>query len=175
MFRSNGTSFWLNLLALSALARTAIAGATLKREREISPTATIASGTPAATCENPPSVTTGYPDYNSYCQCPPYTVDSPWYGNEFIGSVRCDYKCSPRDATQVSPRPETDSLESCMKACTGSYEKAKRGELEKNDDYWYCHGVNFKKGQLCEFIGSMGSLQFEEGGSDCLYIFGSDS
>ncbi|KAI1451424.1 hypothetical protein F4805DRAFT_103309 [Annulohypoxylon moriforme] len=178
MFRNNTPSLWLGLLALSTLANTAVASAVLNRD--VPPTSTTASGTTSTTCENP-NQTTGYPDYNSFCQCPPYTADSPAYGNPYLGLVRCDTKCTPANATQTATHPENDSLEACMNACTGSFEKAKRAEREggletrQDPDYWFCHGVNFVKGKLCEFIGSLGSREFIEGGSDCLYIDGLDS
>ncbi|XDG10637.1 hypothetical protein ABKA04_010252 [Annulohypoxylon sp. FPYF3050] len=176
MMSHNSFSIRSSLLALFVLTSTTAASAVLKRDT--SPTSTIASGTSSTACENP-TQTTGYPDYNAFCQCPPYTADSPAYGNPYLGLVRCDTKCSPANATQIATHPENDSLESCMNACTGSFEKAKRGEgdLEKRQDpdYWFCHGVNFIKGELCEFIGSLGSKEFVEGGSDCFYIDGLDS
>ncbi|KAI1206645.1 uncharacterized protein F4807DRAFT_438787 [Annulohypoxylon truncatum] len=175
MSRQNGHSIWLSLLALSTLTSTAVASALLKRD--VTPTSTTASGTPKTACENP-TQTSGYPDYNSFCQCPPYTADSPAYGNPYIGLVRCDTKCTPANATQTATHPENDSLESCMNACTGSFEKAKREESElerRQSPDWFCHGVNFIKGELCEFIGSLGSREFVEGGPDCFYIDGLDS
>ncbi|OTA99351.1 hypothetical protein M426DRAFT_325214 [Hypoxylon sp. CI-4A] len=174
MLGNNNTSFWVGLLSLSAFASTAVAGGAVLR-REVSPTATTASETTGTTCDNP-NQTTGYPDYNSFCQCPPYTADSPAYGNPYLGLVNCDTKCTPAVASQTLVRPENESLDACMKACTGSFEKAKRGEVDarQDEDYWFCHGVNFIQGELCEFIGSIGSREFVEGGSDCLYIDGLD-
>ncbi|KAI0378667.1 hypothetical protein F5Y04DRAFT_143278 [Hypomontagnella monticulosa] len=157
MVRSN--SFWLALTMLSA----AIA----------CPTPTTPSESTGTACENP-NQTTGYPDYNAFCQCPPYAANSPAYGNPYLGLVRCDVTCRPAVASQTLVRPENGSLDACMKACTGSFEKAKRGELEnrQDDDYWFCHGVNFKQGELCEFIGAVGTQEFVEGGSDCLLVGG---
>ncbi|XXH04323.1 hypothetical protein Hte_010737 [Hypoxylon texense] len=166
MLRTTRVSLCFGLL-LSAFASTACA----------SPTPTVASGPTASACDKP-NQTTGYPDYNSFCQCPPYTPDSIAFGNPYLGLVRCDTKCYPAVSTQTLIRPENDSLDSCMKACTGSFEKAKRGEFElgarQDGDYWFCHGVNFIQGELCEFIGSLGSREFIAGGSDCWYLDGLD-
>ncbi|KAI0156740.1 hypothetical protein GGR52DRAFT_566178 [Hypoxylon sp. FL1284] len=162
MLRSNGVSLCFGLL-LSSLTGTALA----------SPTPTVPEGTTSTTCDNP-NQTTGYPDYNVFCKCPPYSPDSIAYGNKWLGLVRCDYTCYPANPTQTVIRPENDSLQSCMSACTGSFEKAKRGEFElgtrQDEDYWFCHGVNFIEGELCEFIGQQGSREFIEGGADCWYL-----
>ncbi|KAL7625928.1 hypothetical protein AAE478_002697 [Parahypoxylon ruwenzoriense] len=180
MLRNNGTSMRLRLLLLlTATANTAAFAAVVPVERDDSPTPTTPDGTIGTACDNPPNQTTGYPDYNSFCQCPPYSSGSPAFGNPYLGLVRCDTKCHPADAAQTLVRPENDSLASCMNACTGSFEKAKRGELElgarqDDDNYWFCHGVNFVQGELCEFIGSIGTREFVEGGSDCWYLDGLD-
>ncbi|KAI1773595.1 hypothetical protein F4818DRAFT_421067 [Hypoxylon cercidicola] len=166
MLRTTGVSLCLGLL-LYAFTSTAFA----------SPTSTVASSPTASACDKP-NQTTGYPDYNSFCQCPPYTPDSVAFGNPYLGLVRCDTKCHPAVATQTLIRPENDSLDSCMEACTGSFEKAKRGEFDldtrRDSDYWFCHGVNFIQGELCEFIGSLGTREFIAGGSDCWYLDGLD-
>ncbi|KAI0880734.1 uncharacterized protein GGS22DRAFT_174077 [Annulohypoxylon maeteangense] len=167
-------SVWLSLLALSTLTNASVLN------RDPTPTTTTAPGTSSTTCENP-NQTTGYPDYNAFCQCPPYTADSPAYGNPYLGLVRCDTKCAPANPTQVATHPENGSLQDCMNACTGSFEKAKRAEeggleaRQGDPDYWFCHGVNFIQGELCEFIGQLGTREFVEGGSDCFYVDGLDS
>ncbi|KAI5860573.1 hypothetical protein GGS23DRAFT_229363 [Durotheca rogersii] len=167
MLRGTGVSLWLRLLLVTAAAGAAVEAACG------TPTTTQEEAT-ATACENP-NQTTGYPDYNQFCQCPPYAADSPAFGNPYLGLVRCDTKCRPANPAQTQVRPENDSLQACMGACTGSYEKArKRGELaarQNDDDYWYCHGVNFVQGQLCEFIGALGDREFVAGsGSDCWYL-----
>ncbi|KAI0834530.1 hypothetical protein F5Y06DRAFT_278892 [Hypoxylon sp. FL0890] len=175
MFEKNVPSIF-NILASSVFASTALAGVVPKGYA--SPTPTTVSGTTGTTCDNP-NQTTGYPDYNSFCQCPPYTADSPAFGNPNLGLVRCDAECTPANPTQTLIRPENHSLASCMNACTGSFEKAKRGEFEldmrQDGDYWFCHGVNFIQGELCEFIGAVGTRKFVEGGSDCWYLDGLDT
>ncbi|KAI1477259.1 hypothetical protein K445DRAFT_321557 [Daldinia sp. EC12] len=156
MVRNVSTSFFFGLCLLAG---TAVAAGT----------PTEASGSTGTQCENP-NQTTGYPDYNSFCQCPPYTPDSPEFGNPYLGLVKCDTKCHPAVASQTKISPANDSLDSCMKACTGSFEKAKRQEGD-----WFCHGVNFIQGELCEFIGQLGTTEFVEGGSDCAYFKSLDS
>ncbi|KAI1396130.1 hypothetical protein F4819DRAFT_150925 [Hypoxylon fuscum] len=170
MLRNNGISLCYALL-LSAITSTALAGCV---KRDDSPTPTVPSGPTVPGCDVP-NQTTGYPDYNAFCHCPPYAPDSIAFGNPYLGLVRCDTKCYPADLTQTLVRPENDSLASCMNACSGSFEKAKR-ELgtRQDDDYWFCHGVNFVQGELCEFIGSLGSREFIAGGSDCWYVDGLD-
>ncbi|KAI2612726.1 uncharacterized protein GGS25DRAFT_518411 [Hypoxylon fragiforme] len=151
-----------SLLSILMAASTALAAAT--------PNPTIPREATGTTCENP-NQTTGYPDYNAFCQCPPYAADSPAFGNPHLGLVRCETKCMPADSAHRVSRPETGSLDECMKACSGSFEK--RGLEERQQD-WFCHGVNFMQGQLCEFIGSIGATEFVEGGSDCWYMDGLD-
>ncbi|KAJ8122881.1 hypothetical protein O1611_g9730 [Lasiodiplodia mahajangana] len=56
--------------------------------------------------------------------------------------------------------------------CGGSFEKAKRAqeaglEVRQEDDYWFCHAVNFIEGELCEFIGEVDDFTYKAGGSDC--------
>ncbi|KAI2602553.1 hypothetical protein GGR54DRAFT_495070 [Hypoxylon sp. NC1633] len=170
MFRDNSSSSWFGVLILAATA-----GATLARRS--APTPTTPSESTSTTCDNT-NQTTGYPDYDAFCKCPPYTADSPAFGNPYLGLVRCGTQCRPADATQTLVRPENDSLKSCMGACTGSFEKAKRGEAElsakRDNGSWFCHGVNFIQGELCEFIGSVGTRNFVGGGSDCWYLNGLD-
>ncbi|KAI0186821.1 hypothetical protein F4808DRAFT_140506 [Astrocystis sublimbata] len=130
---------------------------------------------PTKTCEDPPNQTTGYPDYNSFCKCPAET-ETAW-GNPYLGLVRCDTQCTPKNTKQrESHNDSASSLEDCMNACTGSFEKAKRQEnIPGNDDYWFCHGVNFIEGELCEFFGTVGEMKFEaDSGSDCWYQDGLD-
>ncbi|KAI1654581.1 hypothetical protein F4813DRAFT_370437 [Daldinia decipiens] len=165
MLRSNSTSFWFGLCLLASTA--AAGGAVLKRDDL--PTPVTGSESTGAHCDAP-TQTTGYPDLNSLCHSPPYIPDPQ-------SQVRCNTKCIPAVASQTLIRPENDSMKSCYYACTGSFEKAKRGELsERQDsDYWFCHGINFIQGELCEFIGSLGSTESTEGGPDCLYMNSLDS
>ncbi|KAI0099226.1 hypothetical protein GGR51DRAFT_398377 [Nemania sp. FL0031] len=130
------------------------------------------SSTPTPTCQEPPNQTTGYPDYDLFCHCSPYTKQTSW-GNPYLGLVTCDTKCTPKNPTQrEAHNDKADSLSTCMNACTGSFEKAKR---QSDDDYWFCHGVNFVEGQLCEFIGSLGEKTLASGsGNNCFYIDGLD-
>jgi len=98
--------------------------------------------------------------------------------------VRCDTECTPANPTQREAHNDpanVASLDACSKACTGSFEKAKAKAKRQgpDDDYWFCHGVNFKEGELCEFFGSLGSKSIEDqtfkaGGSDCFFIPGLD-
>ncbi|KAI0538939.1 hypothetical protein GGR58DRAFT_500725 [Xylaria digitata] len=142
-----------------------VAGTTLAAPSRTCPT------TPSKTCEEPPNQTTGYPDYDLYCKCD--AVEEKAWGNPYLGLVRCDTTCTPAKPEQKEAHNDkAASLSDCMAACTGSFEKAKRAS---DDDYWFCHGVNFKEGELCEFIGSLGDRTFESGsGTDCFYIDGLD-
>ncbi|KAI3324812.1 hypothetical protein HD806DRAFT_493701 [Xylariaceae sp. AK1471] len=137
---------------------------------------------PQPTCEEPPQRETGYPDYDKYCKCPgTYKATTPGWGNPYLGLVRCDTKCAPANPTQRASHAVNDNLgggsnlanlSACMNACTGSFEKSKR---QVDDDYWFCHGVNFIEGELCEFIGTLGEATFAGGsGSNCFYIDGLD-
>ncbi|KAI1177337.1 hypothetical protein F4777DRAFT_213029 [Nemania sp. FL0916] len=126
---------------------------------------------PTQTCKEPPNQTTGYPNYDLFCHCSPYNKTTTW-GNPYLGLVTCDTKCTPKKPEQrEAHNDKATSLSDCMKACTGSFEKVKR----RSDDNWFCHGVNFIEGQLCEFIGSLGKKTLEPGSkSHCLYIDGLD-
>ncbi|KAI1798631.1 hypothetical protein F4811DRAFT_547767 [Daldinia bambusicola] len=152
MVRNTTTSF---LFGLCLLASTSVAQGT----------PTSVTGSTRTACEDP-SQTTGYPDYNAFCQCRPYTADSPAFGNPWLGSVKCETKCTPAVASQTKVSEHNDSLDSCMKACTGSFEK--RGEVSERQDYWFCHGVNFIQGELCEFLGEVATQEFVAGGPDCV-------
>ncbi|KAJ2995794.1 hypothetical protein NUW58_g1171 [Xylaria curta] len=125
---------------------------------------------PPQTCEEPPNQTTGYPNYDLFCKCP--AKEEFGWGNPYLGLVRCDTKCAPANEQQREEHNDkAESLSTCMNACTGSFEKTKR----QNDDYWFCHGVNFIQGELCEYIGSLGERTFEAGsGSHCYYLDGLD-
>ncbi|KAI0975362.1 hypothetical protein F4678DRAFT_324075 [Xylaria arbuscula] len=127
------------------------------------------------TCTDPPNQTTGYPNYDLFCQCDATTTKEFAWGNPYLGLVRCDTSCTPANPVQTEAHnDQADLLSTCMNACTGSFEKAKR-QTPGDDDYWFCHGVNFKKGELCEFIGSVGEMTFEAGsGTDCFYVDGLD-
>ncbi|KAI1085356.1 hypothetical protein F5B20DRAFT_518023 [Whalleya microplaca] len=175
MMQIERNSLLAGIFLLAGIIGPASAGIVL--ERGGLPTPTIASRSTRTTCEDP-NQTTGYPDYDLFCKCPPYAPDSPAFGNPHLGLVSCDTKCSPADPTQTLVRPENDSLSSCMKACTGSFEKAKRaqdtGLDTRQEDYWFCHGINFIEGELCEFFGSIGSREFVEGGGNCWYLDGLD-
>ncbi|KAI1362723.1 hypothetical protein F5Y08DRAFT_311265 [Xylaria arbuscula] len=130
---------------------------------------TIPAPTPTP-CVDPPNQTTGYPDYDLFCKCDA-TVEKAW-GNPYLGLVRCDTFCAPAKAGQREEHNDkATSLSDCMNACTGSFEKKKR----QDDEYWFCHGVNYKEGELCEFFGSLGERTFTAGsGTDCFYIDGLD-
>ncbi|KAI0390194.1 hypothetical protein F5Y17DRAFT_469105 [Xylariaceae sp. FL0594] len=144
------------------------------------------TGQPPATpiCVEPPAWTSGYLDYDLYCKCNPYTPKSPTFGITYQGLVRCDTECAPAIGSQREAHNDPEnvaSLSTCSNACTGSFEKAKakRQSIVDDDEYWFCHGVNFKQGELCEFFGSLGSKTIEDqtfqvGGPDCWYLPGLD-
>ncbi|KAI0410010.1 hypothetical protein F4802DRAFT_10491 [Xylaria palmicola] len=133
------------------------------------PSATY-STLPSQTCKEPPNQTTGYPDYDLYCRCP--AKEERAWGNPHLGLVRCDTTCAPANPEQRAAHNESvGALSACMNACTGSFERAKR----EAGEYWFCHGVNFVEGELCEFFGSLGQKTFKPGSdSHCFYIDGLD-
>ncbi|KAI3335441.1 hypothetical protein F4824DRAFT_501069 [Ustulina deusta] len=65
------------------------------------------------------------------------------------GGVRCWVTCDPYKPKQIKVVPDNDKLSSCINACTGSFEKAKRAAetgldvSKRQDEYWVCHAVNF--------------------------------
>lgn len=79
------------------------------------------------------------------------TANAGWYG----GTAICGAACVPQIANQTRLVNEANgSFSECMGACMGSFDKTKM-KNKRQDDYWFCHGVNFKKGELCQFIGAI--------------------
>ncbi|TGJ87939.1 hypothetical protein E0Z10_g874 [Xylaria hypoxylon] len=89
-------------------------------------------------------------DYDRFCMCSyydPETFDA--------GGVRSWVTCDPYNHEQTKTVHNNDKLSSCINACSKSFEKAKRAaeagvDLSKRqDEYWFCHAVNFIEGELC--------------------------
>lgn len=125
-----------------------------------SPTGTAAPA-PTPTCYNPPlSVPASQVHVDELCQCASYPQwdenPNPYYnaGEYGGGKVYCETTCVPKYANQTRTVDVTGSLSACMNACDGSFEKRK-GKRISSDEYWFCHGVNFIEGQLCQFIGEV--------------------
>ncbi|KAH8156133.1 hypothetical protein CIB48_g12115 [Xylaria polymorpha] len=102
----------------------------------------------------------------------PYTINNNWYEYIFGGYARCDVRCNQRYPSQTKVVPNNASFQECIYACSGSFEKAKRAqdaglEVRQDDDYWFCHAVNFIQGELCEFVGEIEDFTYTAGGSDC--------
>lgn len=126
------------------------------RSASVSATRTSYPQQPTETCYKPGSLTPWYDvDVNELCKCEHYEWDdgsavsnAGWYGGRAI----CGARCVPQIANQTRLVNEASgSFQECIWACGGSFEKAKR----QADGYWFCHGVNFKQGELCEFIGAI--------------------
>lgn len=98
-------------------------------------------------------------DVDRLCQCDSYMWDdgsavanAGWYGGKAI----CGTTCVPQIANQTRlVNEKSGSFYECMMACAGSFEKTKMKDRRQADGYWFCHGVNFKQGELCEFIGAI--------------------
>ncbi|KAI8633225.1 hypothetical protein F5Y19DRAFT_417183 [Xylariaceae sp. FL1651] len=137
--------------------------------------------TPTTTCAVPDSTANPVEWDTEVCQCGPYkgghaygpyTVKNNWYEYNLGGYARCDVRCNQRYAAQTRIVPSNESFSACIYACSGSFEKAKRAqeaglEVRQDDNYWFCHTVNFKEGELCEFVGEVESFTYQAGGSDC--------
>lgn len=113
---------------------------------------------PTPTCYTPTSSPWYDDDTDERCQCDHYMWDdgsataNPDWGR---GRVICGARCVPQVANQTRLVNEASgSFTECRLACGGSFEKTRVKE-KRQDDYWFCHGVNFKKGELCEFIGAI--------------------
>lgn len=115
---------------------------------------------PTPTCYMPGLLTPWYDvDVNELCKCDSYMWDdgsalsnAGWYGGRAI----CGARCVPQISNQTRLVNEASgSFSECIGACSGSFEKAKMRNKRQADGYWFCHGVNFKKGELCEFIGAI--------------------
>lgn len=108
-------------------------------------------------------------DYDRLCKCDYYDPES--YD---AGFVRCWVTCNPYKPGQYKSMPEyKDKLSSCITGCQGSYEKAKRAVeagidvSKRQDEYWFCHAVNFFEGELCEFIGPIGGYDYTPWATSC--------
>ncbi|KAI3321643.1 hypothetical protein HD806DRAFT_524095 [Xylariaceae sp. AK1471] len=109
------------------------------------------------------------------CKCDYYTPDMV-----FAAEVECWVHCIPYRPEQVLSVPEhKGSLSGCINACQGSFEKAKRDAWEgvdavkrRQDDYWFCHAINFIEGELCEFIGEIGGGEYDPWGRNCWQVPG---
>ncbi|CAN8097730.1 unnamed protein product [Discula destructiva] len=135
-----------------------------------SPTGTSASAAPTETCYNPPlSVPASEVDVDKLCKCDTYLQPDenpiPYYNAGFYGGkAYCWSTCKPTYPNQTRIVDANESFSQCMNACDGSFEKAKR---TTSDDYWFCHGVNFIQGELCEFIGQIAYYQWPTPGVQC--------
>lgn len=124
-----------------------------------SPTGTAAPS-PTPTCYDPPlSVPAEQVNVDELCQCASYPqwdenpnpyYNAGWYG----GKAYCETTCVPKYANQTRNVDATDSFSQCMNACDGSFEKRKDKRIT-SEEYWFCHGVNFVEGELCQFIGEI--------------------
>lgn len=126
-----------------------------------SPTGTAAAPAPTETCYNPPlSVPASQVNVDELCQCASYPQwdenPNPYYNAGIYGEgkVYCETTCVPKYANQTKTVDATGSLSQCISACDGSFEKRK-GKRISSDEYWFCHGVNFIQGELCQFIGEV--------------------
>lgn len=72
------------------------------------------------------------------------------------GTAICGATCVPQIANQTRlVNDKSGSFSECVGACMGSFDKAKLKNKRQADGYWFCHGVNFKLGELCEFVGAI--------------------
>lgn len=129
------------------------------RSASVSATRT-SSPQPTPTCYQPGSLVPWYDvDVDRLCQCDHYMWDdgsavanAGWYGGKAI----CEATCVPRIANQTRLVNEASgSFSECIGACMGSFDKSRMKNRRQSDEYWFCHGVNFKQGELCQFIGAI--------------------
>ncbi|KAI8632864.1 hypothetical protein F5Y19DRAFT_419248 [Xylariaceae sp. FL1651] len=109
------------------------------------------------------------PDLDRLCQCSYYDPEMA-----DVGGVQCWVTCNAYKPEQTKIVPQNDKFTSCINACAGSFEKAKRAvdagiDLSKrqDDEYWFCHGINFIEGELCEFFGDIGGETYTPYGASC--------
>ncbi|KAL1875792.1 hypothetical protein Daus18300_002983 [Diaporthe australafricana] len=115
---------------------------------------------PTPTCYMPGPLVPYYDvDADALCQCESYmwddgsaTSNAGWYG----GTAICGATCVPQFANQTRlVNEKSGSFSECMLACMGSFDKTRVKNKRQSEEYWFCHGVNFKKGELCQFIGAI--------------------
>ena len=108
-------------------------------------------------------------DYDRLCKCDYYDPES-----DIAGNVRCWITCNPYHPDQYKSMPEyKDSLSACIMGCQWSHDKAKRAVeagidmSKRQDEYLFCTAVNFFEGELCEFIGPVGDLDYTPWAASC--------
>ncbi|CAN8096471.1 unnamed protein product [Discula destructiva] len=133
---------------------------------------------PTETCFNPPKTQVVLLDgADALCQC----SNSTYYASQYYrltyaytGKARCEATLKPVYANQTQSVPGgVESFSLCMERCVGSFDKRKRDaaagvagqegaavEARQYTPYWFCHGVNYIPGELCEFVGPVGSYEF---------------
>lgn len=151
-----------------------------------------ASTTPTITRPTPTPTKTGIPsgpDPNEHCYRPKSPLEDvnydelckcDYYDPESFeaGNVSCWVTCDPYKPEQFKVVPENDKLSSCIRACLGSFEKAKRAVeagidvSKRQDEYWFCHAVNFVEGELCEFVGAIGEYRYTPWSTSCYEVPG---
>ncbi|KAI0531881.1 hypothetical protein GGR58DRAFT_492043 [Xylaria digitata] len=112
-------------------------------------------------------------DYDQLCKCSYYDPEM-----SAPGGVQCWVTCNAYKPEQTKIVPNNDKLTSCISACMGSFEKAKRAVeagvdvSKRQDEYWFCHAVNFIEGELCEFVGGLGGYTYTPWGASCWQVPG---
>lgn len=137
-----------------------------------SPTGTAVSAPmPTETCYNPPlSVPASQIDVDELCKCDSYPQPDanpiPYYNTGIYGGrVYCETTCKPIYSNQTLIVDANESLSQCIGACDGSFEK--KAKRITSDEYWFCHGVNFIQGELCQFIGAIAYSDWQTPGVEC--------
>ncbi|RWA10073.1 hypothetical protein EKO27_g5027 [Xylaria grammica] len=156
------------------------------------PSPTVSTPTPTYSRPTATPTKTGIPsgpDPNEDCYRPspfdePIDIDQlckcDYYDPEMSdpGGVQCWVTCDPYKPDQFKVVPDNDKLSSCINACLGSFEKAKRAVeagidiSKRQDEYWFCHAVNFVEGELCEFIGDIGGYTYTPWAASCWQVPG---
>ncbi|KAI0142247.1 hypothetical protein GGR57DRAFT_486239 [Xylariaceae sp. FL1272] len=112
----------------------------------------------------------GNVDIDRLCQCSYYDPSSPE-----IGGVQCWVTCTAYRPEQVLETQYTDSLSSCINACYGSFEKRSLdigSGLTARQDGWFCHGVNFKLNETCQWFGDIGGYEYTPYETSCWTVPG---
>jgi hypothetical protein len=95
------------------------------------------------------------------CKCDYYTPEM-----EYVANVECWTECKPYvDSERKSVPQFKDSLSACINGCYGTFEKK-----AKRQDDWFCHAINFVEGELCEFLGVVGAIDYDPWGKNCFRI-----
>lgn len=128
---------------------------------------------PSTACYNPSSsVPWTEVDQDELCQCDCYPPSQGTRAGLWDGKTRCWNKLIPLYPSQTQIVNNNNTLSSftwCIGACTATVGKDRREAAESSidarqgEEYWFCHGVNWIEGDMCELVGTITASAYSPG------------